>query len=96
MSFVDKIVERFKTKKPISVMARATIENVLSAHRLDAIFDSNAQQQYESSLMFSTVADIIGEVVLQIHPNVNAAYIAQKEEIGVTVKPVFFTNKRWK
>ena len=39
--------------------------------------------------MFSTVADIMGEVVLRIHPSVNAAYVDRKDEIGVTVKSVY-------
>ena len=70
-------------------MVRATIENVLSNQRLDAIFDKNAQQQYAGDLLFSTVADIMGQVVFQIHPSVKAAYIDRKEEIGVTVKSVY-------
>jgi hypothetical protein len=81
--------ERFAKKTPVSVMVRATLENVLSAERLDAIFAASAQQQYAGDLMFSTVADIMGLVVCQIHPSVNAAYIDRKEEIGVTVKSVY-------
>lgn len=80
---------RFAKKTPVSVMVRATIENVLSAERLDAIFDENAEQQYAGDLMFSTVADILGMVVCQIHPTVNAVYVDRKEEIGVTVKAVY-------
>ena len=89
MRFLNEAFSRFAEKKPISVMARATMENALSAAQLDAIFDENAQQQYAGELMFSTAADIMGQVVLQIHPSVNAAYIERKEEIGVTVKSVY-------
>lgn len=81
--------ERFAKKTPVSVMVRATLENVLSAERLDAVFDENAEQQYEGDLLFSTVAAIMGQVVCQIHPSVNAAYMEQKDEIGVTVKSVY-------
>jgi hypothetical protein len=81
--------DRFAKKTPVSVMVRATLENVLSAERLDAIFAENARQQYAGELLFSTVADIMGLVVCQIHPSVNAAYIDRKEEIGVTVKSVY-------
>ena len=70
-------------------MVRATIENVLAADRLDAIFEENAQRQYAGDLMFSTVADIMGLVVCQIHPSVNAAYMDRKDEIGVTIKAVY-------
>ena len=37
--------DRFAEKTPVSVMVRATVENVLSANRLDAIFDEHAEQQ---------------------------------------------------
>ena len=69
------VYERFAKKTPVSVMVRATLENVLAADRLDAIFEENAQQQYSGDLLFSTVADIMGLVVCQIHPSVNAAYV---------------------
>jgi hypothetical protein len=70
-------------------MMRATLENVLSPDRLDAIFEENAQQQYAGDLLFSTVANIMGLVVCQIHPSVNAVYVDQKDEIGVTIKSVY-------
>lgn len=89
MKFLDQAFERFAKKKPISVMARAIVENVLASQRLDAIFATHASQQYSSELMFSTVADLMGQVVLQIHPTVNAAFVERREEIGVTVKAVY-------
>ncbi len=89
MNFLDDVFDRFSKKKPISLMVRATIENVLSSNRLNALFDENAEQQYAGDLMFSTVADIMGQVVCQIHPSVNAAYIDRQEEMGVTVKSVY-------
>ena len=89
MKFLNDVFDQYAKKKPISVMVRAMIENVLSSECLDAIFDKNAEQQYTGDLMFSTVADIMGQVVCQIHPSVNAAYIDRAEEIGVTVKSVY-------
>jgi IS4 transposase len=83
------VYDRFAKKTPVCVMVRATIENVLAADRLDAIFDENAEEQYTGDLLFSTVADIMGLVVCRIHPSVNAAYVDRKDEIGVTVKSVY-------
>jgi hypothetical protein len=83
------VYERFAKKAPVSVMVRGTIENVLSADRLNAIFQKNAQRQVVSDLMFSTVADIMGLVVCQIQPSVNAAYKDREDEIGVTIKAVY-------
>jgi len=86
---LKEVYDRFAKKTPVCVMVRATIENVLAADRLDAIFDEHAEQQYAGDLMFSTVADIMGLVVCQVQPSVNAAYIDRKDEIGVTVKSVY-------
>ena len=86
MKFMDTAFEKFAGKKPVSVMMRATIENTLSASRLDRVFDDHAQQQYTGDLLFSTVADLMGEVVLNIQPSINAAWREHKDEIGVTVK----------
>jgi hypothetical protein len=83
------VYERFVKKAPVSVMVRATIENVLAADRLDRIFEENAQKQVVGDLMFSTVADILGLVVCQIEPSVNAAYKNREDEIGVTIKSVY-------
>ena len=83
------VYDRFAKKTPVCVMVRATVENVLAADRLDAIFDENAEQQYNGDLLFSTVAEIMGLVVCQIHPSVNAAYRDRTDEIGVTVKSVY-------
>jgi hypothetical protein len=86
---LEEIYERFAEDKPVSVMVRATIENVLAADRLDAIFEQNAQQQVIGELMFSSVADILGLVVCQTYPTVNAVYKERKEQIGVTIKSVY-------
>jgi hypothetical protein len=89
MMIMKDIFDRFAKKAPVSVMVRATIENVLAAERLDSIFDSHAEQQYAGELMFSAVADIMGAVVCQIQPSVHAAYLDRKEELGVTIKSVY-------
>lgn len=84
-----EMVERFEKKAPIAVMLRAAMENVLSAERLDALFEDAAEQQENKELMFSTVADIMGLVACKIHPSVHAGYQAKKEEIGVTAKALY-------
>ena len=89
MRFMEKAFDKFVDKKPVSVMMRATIANTLSAARLDKLFVDHAQQQYAGDLLFSTVADLMGEVVLNVQPSVNAAWRENKEEVGVTVKSVY-------
>lgn len=83
------VYERFAKKRPVSVMLRATIENVLAEERINAIFKENAEQQVVGELMFSTVAEILGLVVCQTYPSVNAVYKDREETIGVTIKSVY-------
>jgi hypothetical protein len=86
---LNDVFDRFAKKAPASVMVRAMMENVLKAESLDSIFEENAEQQYAGDLLFSTVAEIMGLVVCQVYPSVNAVYVDRKEEIGVTIKSVY-------
>jgi len=84
-----QVVDRFERKSPICVMAKIALENVLSAERLDSIFEDAAERQENKELLFSTVADIMGLVVCKIQPSVHAGYQAKQEELGVTVKALY-------
>jgi IS4 transposase len=86
---VQELVGRFEEKSPICVMARAALENALSAERLDAIFDKHALRQSNRGLMFSTVADIMGLVACRIHPSPHAAFQARCEEMSVNVNALY-------
>jgi IS4 transposase len=83
------VVERLESKAPFSVMMRATLENVLSAERMDAIFVAHARQQRQGKLLFSALADIMGGVACRIHASPHAAFQARVEEIGVTAKVIY-------
>ena len=84
-----EMVERFEKRAPICTMIRAAMENVLAAERLDALFEDAAQRQENKTLLFSTVADVMGLVACKIHPSVHAAYQAKQEQVGVTAKAVY-------
>lgn len=83
------VFDCFAKQSPFAVMMRATLENVFSPDRLDAMFERVPSRQRCGELLFSTVADLMGSVVTNVHPSVNAAYRAQADEIGVTVKSVY-------
>jgi hypothetical protein len=83
------VFDCFVKQSPFAVMMRAALENVLSADRLDAIFAAAPSRQRSGELLFSTVADLMGSVVTNIHPSVNAAHRAKAAEIGVSVKAVY-------
>jgi len=86
---LDSIFKPFIEKSSISVMARGLIEKVLNPDQLDDWFDSTTKEQYTKDLLFSSVLDIMSQVVRGSYPSVNAAYQASKEDIGVSITSVY-------
>ena len=86
---LSPIFKKFAKKSPITVMARAMMERVLNPNQLDQWFNTTAEQQYTKDLLFSTVFDIMSQVVLGIHSSVHAAYQASKEEICVSITSLY-------
>ena len=83
------VFERFVEKSPISVMARAAVERVLGADRLDVWFERTAQKQYTRDLLFSTVYDLMSQVVFCVQPSVRAAYRDQQDDVGTSIVSVY-------
>jgi IS4 transposase len=87
--WLDTIFAPFVQQRPICVMARAVLERLLEAQRLDDLFARNAQQQYTRDLLFSSLVQLMSEVVLGVHPSVHAAYQANREVIGVSTTALY-------
>jgi hypothetical protein len=83
------VFEQFVEKSPISVMVRAALERVLGADRLDQFYERTAQKQYTRDLLFSSVYDLMSQVVFRVQPSVRAAYRAQEEEVGTSIVSVY-------
>jgi len=83
------ILKRFMESSPIPVMVRALLERVLHVERLNACFARVTQKQYTRELLFSSVFELMSLVVLKAFPSVNAAYQAQKANIGVSIASVY-------
>ena len=86
---LDTIFAPFVKERPICVMARAVLERLLDAPRIDALFAHTAQQQYTRELLFSSLGQLMSEVVLRVHPTVHAAYQANKAVIGVSTTALY-------
>jgi IS4 transposase len=82
---LGKVFERFVEKSPISVMVRGTLERVLGADQLDAWFARTAQKQYTRTVLFSTVYDVLSQVVFRIKPSVRAAYRDHEDKVGASL-----------
>ena len=83
------IFERFIEKSPISVMARGMMERALNPEQLDQWFKETAEAQYTRNLLFSSVFDVMSQVVSGSQKSVHAAYQASQDEIAVSVVSLY-------
>ncbi len=86
---LSPIFEKFVEKSPITVMARGMMERVLNPSQLDQWFNATAEQQYTKDLLFSTVFNIMSQVVCGSRSSVHAAYQASEEKIGVSITSLY-------
>ena len=81
--------EKFVVASPVSVMMRGIIENLFHPERLDRLFEETAVTQYTRSLPFTTVAQVMGEVVFNVNPSVHAALKDRGETLPVSVRAFY-------
>src|ERR687892_2704870 len=86
---LDTIFAPFVQERPICVMARAVLERLLDAPRIDALFARTAERQYTREILFSSLVQLMSEVVLGVHPTVHAAYQANKAAIGISTTALY-------
>ena len=86
---LGEVFDRFIEKSPISVMVRGTLERVLGPDPLDWWYEHTAKKQYTRELLFSTVYDLMSQVVFRLQPSVHAAYRAQEAQVGTSVVSVY-------
>ena len=85
----SRILQRFMDKSPVPVMVQVLLERVLSPAKLDAWFERTAVEQYTRELLFSTVFELMNQVVVKTFPSVHAAYQESGEQIGVSIASVY-------
>ena len=56
--------QRFAAERPMAVMTQMTLSHLLDPESLDRLFADNAELQYDHRLMFSTLTQLVGSVVL--------------------------------
>jgi len=91
---LSDVFDLFVERSPVTVMVRATMENVLSAERLDQLFAKAAIRQRPSELLFSLVADLMGTVVCGVRPSMHAAFQARSAEVGVSINALYDKLKK--
>ena len=71
-------------------MMRGIIENLCHPERMERLFEEHAVTQYTRTLPFSTVAEVMGEVVFTVNPSVGASL---KDADALKVAGLY--RKRW-
>jgi IS4 transposase len=79
----------FIKNSPISVMARGLLERVLNPEQLDEWFDTTAKEQYTKDLLFSTLFNLMSQVVQGSQRSIHAAFQASKEDIAVSITSIY-------
>lgn len=79
----------FIEQRPVGVMARAIVERFFEPEHLDVLFRETAVQQYERSLLFSSVVDLMQAVVLGAEPSVFAAYRKRQHNLPVSDDSIY-------
>src|SRR5271166_4279119 len=86
---LQSIFEQFVNGSPVTVMLRGIMEHALSSKDIDQLFIDTAEQQYERALLFSSVVEIMCDVVCRIRPSVHAAFQAAPDKIAVSVRALY-------
>ena len=82
--FVQQVLDRYEARAPIAFAVRLSLEHTFAAPEIDAIFEVTRQAQYDKTLHFSTVVDVMVAVVTRVVPSVNAGILALGEALPVT------------
>src|SRR3954463_12476180 len=83
------VFERFAEKTPFAVMARSLLERTLTPEALDGLFEEKADKQYTRELTFSSVVDLVGQVVTSAFPSVRAAYLDKSFDVSVSLTALY-------
>ena len=86
---LGEVFERFIKGSPVTVMARAAMENALRPEELERLFEATATSQYTRELLFSSLVNLMSLVVFKIRRTVNAAHQAMKDDVQVSVAAVY-------
>jgi IS4 transposase len=85
----DPMFQRFASERPIAVMTQMTLSHLLDVESLDRVFADNAKLQYERTLQFSALTQLVSSVVLGTNANVNAGWRKMKDLLRVSVTATY-------
>ena len=84
-----EVFELFVASCPACVMYRALMEYMFAPAKIDGVFQRAAEKQYQRELLFSTLVDLISQVVTRSSKSVHAAYVKARAQICVSVRALY-------
>ena len=86
---LSPLLNRFVEQARLPVMMRALLQRELDAVQLDRWFETVAQQQYTRKLLFSTLFELMTQVVLRQSGSIRAAWLQAEGAVGVSLASVY-------
>ncbi len=83
------VLKRFVDKARLPVMMRALLQRELDSVQLDRSFETVAQQQYTRKLLFSTLFELMMQVVLRQSGSIRAAWLETECDVVVSLASVY-------
>ncbi len=87
--WLSPIFERFVENTPVTVIVRTLMEVVLAESKLDELFEKTAQTGYTREILFSTLVNMMIQVVCSVRQSIGAVYKAMADELGVSKPAVY-------
>ena len=81
--------EAFIQNAPAAVSLRAILQRLLPADKLDKLFNDTAKDQYERTLLFSTLMTLMFDVTLKSTPSVRKSYLNHQNAVPVSLAAVY-------
>ena len=86
---VSPLLQRLVDRARLPVMMRAALQRAFDAATLDRWFETVAQQQYTKKLLFSSLFELMTQVVLRQSGSMRAAWLAADGQVGVSLAAVY-------
>ncbi|MGL6074910.1 MAG: transposase [Fimbriiglobus sp.] len=88
--------DQFLKAKPLTVLARVTLQTLFDPARLDQLFDKHAKAQHTRELLFSHLVDLLQSVILGTKTSLHKAFQDRLEEgvLSVSAQAVYGKLRR--
>ena len=87
--WLSPLFERFVENSPVTVIVRTLMEVILAEEKLDQVFAQTAQTGYTREILFSTLVNMMIQVVCSVRQSIGAVYQALAGELGVSKAAVY-------